>query len=88
MPIAWRRMSFRQQVNATLDNVDGLTEEDKLQIQAEWAEARPLGGAYPDSFAGRIESLSDLQGRAVRYLLEKQGRLSELTRYKNDYPDR
>lgn len=65
-------------VNATLDNVGGLTAEDRLEIQNKWAEARPLGGAYPDSPSGRIESLADLQNFAVRHLLEKQGRLKEL----------
>ena len=80
MQIAWDRMSFRQMVNATLDNVDGLTNEDRLAIQDEWAETRPIGGAYMDSAAGRIESLSDLQDLAVRHLLKKLGRLNELDR--------
>lgn len=80
MPISWDRMSFRQMVNATLDNVDGLTVDDRLEIQDKWAAAIPLGGAYPDTPMGQTEALADLQNFAVRHLLEKQGRLGELSR--------
>ena len=71
-------MSFRQQVNATLDNVPGLTDEERLEVQEIWASGRPPGGAYPDSLLGRTEALSNLQQIAVRYLLTKQNRFAEL----------
>jgi hypothetical protein len=71
-------MSFRQQVNATLDNVDGLTEEDRLHIQEKWEAYIPAGGAYLDTPAGYTEALANLQQIAIEHLLEKLGRLDEL----------
>jgi broad specificity phosphatase PhoE len=66
---AWKDMTFRQQAERAIGNVDGLTEEQIADVYAEWE-----GMTFPDVAEGRTESLMALQDIAMKHLLKGMGK--------------
>lgn len=68
MPLQWGDMSFRKQAENTIDNIEGLDEQEIAEVYEKW-ETR----IYPDCLDGRWEALSDLQSIALEALHNKLG---------------
>lgn len=66
MPLQWEDMTFRQQAENTIDNVEGLDEQEIAEVYEIWGTRN-----YPDCLDGRWEALSDLQQIALGKLHEK-----------------
>lgn len=62
-------MSLPERAESILQNVDGLTSDDKNDIYEEWAKY-----TYADNGFGQIQAEADLQQLAVEHLLRKTGR--------------
>lgn len=69
MPFNWQELTSYEQIELVLGNVDGLDDDDRDAILAEWGE-----GNYNDSPNPESSAFADLQAIAVRRLLAKQGR--------------
>ncbi len=69
MPFNWRELTYYEQIELVLGNVDGLDEEERETVLAEWGE-----GDYSDSANPECAALAGLQQLAVNHTLAKQGR--------------
>lgn len=68
MPLPWNDMTFRQQAENTINNVEGLDEQEIAEVYEKWGTRN-----YPDCLDGRWEALSDLQSIALETLHNKLG---------------
>ena len=69
MPVTWEQLSGYERAEKILDNIGGLTDEEKQRCYDEWSQL-----TFPVTAAGIIQSEVELQKIATKVILQRQGK--------------